>query len=35
MDIVGGPPEDLDRFVRSEITRWAGVVKENRIKAGD
>jgi tripartite-type tricarboxylate transporter receptor subunit TctC len=35
MDIVGGPPEELDRFVRAEITRWAAVVKENRIKAGD
>jgi tripartite-type tricarboxylate transporter receptor subunit TctC len=35
MDIVGGPPEELDRFVRAEIARWAAVVKENRIKAGD
>ena len=35
MDIVGGSPEELDRFVRAEIARWAAVVKENRIKAGD
>ena len=35
MDIVGGGPEELDRFVRSEIQRWAVVVKNNRIKAGD
>ena len=34
MDIVGGPPEELDRFVRTEISRWAAVVKENHIKAG-
>ena len=35
MDIVGGGPEELDRFVRAEIARWAAVVKQNRIKAGD
>jgi tripartite-type tricarboxylate transporter receptor subunit TctC len=35
MDIVAGPPEEMDRFVRGEIARWAAVVKENRIKAGD
>jgi tripartite-type tricarboxylate transporter receptor subunit TctC len=35
MDLVGGTPEELDRFVRAEISRWAAVVKENRIKAGD
>ena len=35
MDIVGGGPEELDRFVRGEIARWAQVVKENHIKAGD
>ncbi|MBC8022922.1 MAG: tripartite tricarboxylate transporter substrate binding protein [Burkholderiales bacterium] len=35
MEIVGGPPEELERFVRAEIARWAAVVKENRIKAGD
>jgi len=35
MEIVGGGPEELDRFVRGEIARWAAVVRENRIKAGD
>ena len=35
MEIVGGPPEELDRFLRAEIARWAQVVKENKIKAGD
>ena len=35
MEIVGGGPEELDRFVRGEIGRWAQVVKENKIKAGD
>ena len=35
MDIVGGPPEEMDRFLRGEIARWATVVNENRIKAGD
>jgi len=35
MEIVGGGPEELDKFVRGEIARWAQVVKENRIKAGD
>ena len=35
MDIVGGGPEALERFVRGEIARWAQVVKENKIRAGD
>ena len=35
MDIVGGGPEELDRFVRTEIARWAAVVKDNKVKAGD
>ena len=35
MEIVGGSPEDLDKFLRAEITRWAQVAKENKIKAGD
>lgn len=35
MDIVGGPPEELDRFVRAEISRWATVVREAKIKLGD
>ncbi|MFO1197326.1 MAG: tripartite tricarboxylate transporter substrate binding protein [Burkholderiaceae bacterium] len=35
MDLVGGSPEVLDRFQRAEIERWAKVVRENRIRAGD
>ena len=35
MDIVGGPPEEMDRFVRAEIGRWAAVVRDNKIRAGD
>ena len=35
MDIVGGGPAELDKFLRSEIDRWAKVVKDNKIKAGD
>lgn len=35
MEVVGGGPEQLDRFVRAEIDRWAKVVRENKIKAGD
>ncbi|HET9651621.1 MAG TPA: tripartite tricarboxylate transporter substrate binding protein [Usitatibacter sp.] len=35
MDIVGGGPEVLDKFLRSEIDRWAKVVRDNKIKAGD
>ena len=35
IDIVGGGPEALDKFLRTEITRWAVVVKDNGIKAGD
>jgi tripartite-type tricarboxylate transporter receptor subunit TctC len=35
IEIVGGPPEELDRFVRAEIAKWAAVVKDNGIKAGD
>jgi tripartite-type tricarboxylate transporter receptor subunit TctC len=35
MEISGGGPEEMDRFVRGEITRWAQVVRDNKIKAGD
>jgi tripartite-type tricarboxylate transporter receptor subunit TctC len=35
MDIVGGTPEEMDRFLRSEISRWATVVQQNKIRAGD
>ena len=35
IEVSGGGPEELDRFVRGEMARWAGVVRENNIKAGD
>ena len=35
IEIVGGGPAELDRFVRGEMAHWATVVKENNIKAGD
>jgi tripartite-type tricarboxylate transporter receptor subunit TctC len=35
MDLIGGSPVELDAFVRAEIARWAKVVADNKIKAGD
>jgi tripartite-type tricarboxylate transporter receptor subunit TctC len=35
MEIVGSTPEEMDRFLRAEIARWAAVVRDSRIKAGD
>lgn len=35
MEVTGQGPAELDRFVRGEIARWAKVVKDNKIKAGD
>ena len=35
MDIVGSKPEALQIFLQAEITRWAKVVKDNKIKAGE
>jgi tripartite-type tricarboxylate transporter receptor subunit TctC len=35
IDLVGGGPQELDTFLRGEMARWAVVVKENGIKAGD
>jgi tripartite-type tricarboxylate transporter receptor subunit TctC len=35
MDIRGGQPEELQAFLTKEIARWAKVVKDNNIKAGD
>jgi hypothetical protein len=32
---VGAPPQEMDRFLRAEIARWAKVVSDNKIKAGD
>ena len=35
IDISGGGPEEMDRFLRAEVARWAKVVRDNRIRAGD
>ena len=35
MDIVGSKPEALQVFLQAEINRWAKVVKDNKIKAGE
>ena len=35
MDIVGGGPAELDKFLRGEMARWSRVVQENKIRAGD
>jgi tripartite-type tricarboxylate transporter receptor subunit TctC len=35
MEISGGSPAELDRFLTREIARWAKVVADNKIKAGD
>ena len=35
IDVQGGPPEQLDAFLRKEMPRWAEVVKDNGIKSGD
>jgi len=35
IEISGGGPEVLDKFVRGEMQRWTTVVKENHISAGD
>jgi tripartite-type tricarboxylate transporter receptor subunit TctC len=35
MDVVGSKPEALQNFLQTEISRWAKVVKDNKIKAGE
>ncbi|MEP7157056.1 MAG: tripartite tricarboxylate transporter substrate binding protein [Betaproteobacteria bacterium] len=35
MDIVGSRPEALQDFLQAEIARWAKVVRDNKIKAGE
>ena len=35
MVIRGGTPDELQSFLTAEIARWAKVVKDNNIKAGD
>ena len=33
LEVVGSNPEQFDAFVRSEIAKWAKVIKDNNIKA--
>ena len=33
MDLVIGTPQEMTQFVRSEMTRWSKVVKENNIRS--
>ena len=35
MDIVGSKPDALQSFLQLEMARWAKVVKDNKIKAGE
>ena len=35
MEITGGGAEEMDRFLKGEIARWAQVVRDNKIRAGD
>jgi len=35
MEIVASKPDELGKFLDVEIDRWAKVIKENRIKAGE
>ena len=35
MDIVGGGPDVLARFITVEVDRWAKIVRDNNIKAGE
>jgi tripartite-type tricarboxylate transporter receptor subunit TctC len=35
MEIVASKPAELSKFVDTEVDRWAKVIKENKIKAGE
>jgi tripartite-type tricarboxylate transporter receptor subunit TctC len=35
MDLIGGKPAEFDTFLKSEIERWAKVVRDNNIVLGD
>ncbi len=35
MEITGGGAEEMDRFLKGEIARWAQVVRDNKVRAGD
>jgi hypothetical protein len=34
-DLIGGKPAEFDKFLKSEIDRWAKVVRDNKIAIGD
>ena len=33
MEVIGSTPEQFDAFVKTEIAKWAKVVRDNGIKA--
>ncbi|MES3001230.1 MAG: tripartite tricarboxylate transporter substrate-binding protein [Pseudomonadota bacterium] len=33
VDIVGGTPEEFDRFIAEQVPRWAGIAKRTGITA--
>jgi tripartite-type tricarboxylate transporter receptor subunit TctC len=35
IDLLSSSPAQMDAFMKTEIERWAKVVKDNKIKAGD
>ena len=35
VDVAASSPDELGRFVAAEINRWAAVVRDNKIKAGE
>ncbi len=35
VDVAASSPEELGRFVAAEVNRWATVVRDNKIKAGE
>ena len=35
VDVAASSPDELGRFVAAEVNRWATVVRDNKIKAGE
>jgi len=35
VDVTASSPEELGKFVAAEVNRWAAVVRDNKIKAGE
>jgi tripartite-type tricarboxylate transporter receptor subunit TctC len=33
VDVVASQPEEFDRFLRSELTKWSSVAKQAGVKA--